>query len=59
MNLNKGSQPNNFSLREGPRPSQAILLGTLWLAAALLAMERVVGLEGRVGTVDRVVRVRS
>ena len=45
--------------REGPRPTQAILLATLWVAAALLSMERVVGLEGRVGAVDRVVRVGS
>ena len=58
VNLNKGPQ-NNFAIREGPRPTQAILLGTLWVAAALLAMERVVGLEGRVGAVDRVVRVGS
>ena len=45
--------------REGPRPAQAVMLGTLWVAAALLAMERVVSLESRVGAVDPVVRVRS
>jgi len=46
------------TMREGPRPAQAVMLGTLWVAAALLAMERVVSLESRVGAVDPVVRAR-
>ena len=50
---------SNCPSREGPRPAQAVMLGTLWVAAALLAMERVVSLESRVGAVDPVVRVRS
>ena len=45
--------------REGPRTPQVMVLVGLWAGAALLALERLAGLAGRVGLVEEVVRVRS